>query len=242
MILRRVIAHFRKQEWTAIALDFVIVVAGVFVGLQVDNWNQERIDFRREGFYLEALQDDFTTIIQELEHDIGVYETVANSMTMLIEQSRKSEPDLPLDELNKAAKLLIKMEGTPIASDTYANLTGSGDLAIIRSEALKNRMASFFGWLKVIELVANTHEMQLVDIFQPYVIENLDYTTMFRADRGLPFSASTQPDRILEVLHTAKLRNVAAVKWDTVTDIRILLINALEEARAVQSLLGEELD
>ena len=33
MILRRVIAHFRKQEWTAIALDFIIVVLGVFVGM-----------------------------------------------------------------------------------------------------------------------------------------------------------------------------------------------------------------
>ncbi len=29
MILRRVIAHFRKQEWTAIVLDFLIVVVGV---------------------------------------------------------------------------------------------------------------------------------------------------------------------------------------------------------------------
>lgn len=42
MILRRVIAHFRNQEWTAIALDFVIVVVGVFVGIQVSNWNEER--------------------------------------------------------------------------------------------------------------------------------------------------------------------------------------------------------
>ena len=42
MILRRVIAHFRKQEWTAIALDFLIVVVGVFVGIQVSNWNAAR--------------------------------------------------------------------------------------------------------------------------------------------------------------------------------------------------------
>ncbi len=42
MILRRVIAHVRKQEWTAIAIDFVIVVIGVFVGIQVANWNEER--------------------------------------------------------------------------------------------------------------------------------------------------------------------------------------------------------
>ena len=28
MFLRRVIGHFRQQEWTAIAIDFVIVVVG----------------------------------------------------------------------------------------------------------------------------------------------------------------------------------------------------------------------
>jgi len=45
MILRRVIKHFRNQEWTAISLDFLIVlivVIGVFVGLQVSNWNDRR--------------------------------------------------------------------------------------------------------------------------------------------------------------------------------------------------------
>jgi flagellar biosynthesis protein FliQ len=42
MILRRVIAHFRKQGWTAIAIDLVIVVVGVFIGLQVANWNAAR--------------------------------------------------------------------------------------------------------------------------------------------------------------------------------------------------------
>ena len=39
MLLRRFIEHVRKQEWTAIAIDFVIVVVGVFIGIQVANWN-----------------------------------------------------------------------------------------------------------------------------------------------------------------------------------------------------------
>lgn len=42
MILRRVIHHFRQQEWTAIGIDFFIVVFGVFIGLQVSNWNDTR--------------------------------------------------------------------------------------------------------------------------------------------------------------------------------------------------------
>lgn len=44
MILRRVIAHFRQQEWTAIATDFVIVVVGVFIGIQMANWNATRAE------------------------------------------------------------------------------------------------------------------------------------------------------------------------------------------------------
>lgn len=42
MSLRRVVQHFRKLEWTAIAIDLLIVIVGVFIGIQVSNWNVER--------------------------------------------------------------------------------------------------------------------------------------------------------------------------------------------------------
>lgn len=42
LILRRVIQHFRNQEWTAIGIDFVIVVFGVVIGILVANWNENR--------------------------------------------------------------------------------------------------------------------------------------------------------------------------------------------------------
>ena len=39
MLLRRVIRHVRKQEWTAVGIDFLIVVIGVLLAMQVSNWN-----------------------------------------------------------------------------------------------------------------------------------------------------------------------------------------------------------
>ena len=35
MILRRVTEHVKAQNWFAVAIDFVIVVVGVFIGIQV---------------------------------------------------------------------------------------------------------------------------------------------------------------------------------------------------------------
>jgi len=58
MILRRVIEHFRKQEWTAIFLDFVIVVAGVFIGIQVSNWNAAMAAAQSESKLVARLTND----------------------------------------------------------------------------------------------------------------------------------------------------------------------------------------
>ena len=58
MILRRVIEHFKKQEWTAIALDFLIVVVGVFVGMQVTNWNEARADRATVVRHLSEIAED----------------------------------------------------------------------------------------------------------------------------------------------------------------------------------------
>ncbi len=44
MLLRRVTKHVKEQNWTAVTLDFVIVVIGVVVGLQFSNWNENRAD------------------------------------------------------------------------------------------------------------------------------------------------------------------------------------------------------
>lgn len=44
MILRRLTENLRAQNWTAIAIEFLIVVIGVFIGTQVANWNQQRVE------------------------------------------------------------------------------------------------------------------------------------------------------------------------------------------------------
>ncbi|WP_412061292.1 hypothetical protein [Rubrivirga sp. IMCC45206] len=69
MILRRLTQHVRDQNWTAVAIDFVIVVVGVFVGIQAQAWSAERGDRRLERVYLERLLADV---------DLSIETTAAN--------------------------------------------------------------------------------------------------------------------------------------------------------------------
>jgi len=59
MLLRRISKHVNSQNWFAVAVDFVIVVVGVFIGLQFSNWNDERLMQERANILLERLEADF---------------------------------------------------------------------------------------------------------------------------------------------------------------------------------------
>ncbi len=58
MLLRRVVEHVKAQNWFAVFLDFVIVVAGVFVGIQVSNMNDVRADQKRLERIVAAMKAD----------------------------------------------------------------------------------------------------------------------------------------------------------------------------------------
>ena len=68
MLLRRVKAHIQKEDWFAVFIDFIIVVVGVHIGIQLGNWNTERADkiaYKQalERFALE-MQDNLKTLDQ----------------------------------------------------------------------------------------------------------------------------------------------------------------------------------
>ncbi len=44
MIFRRTVANLRAQNWTAIVIEIGIVIIGVFIGVQVANWNEARVE------------------------------------------------------------------------------------------------------------------------------------------------------------------------------------------------------
>ena len=55
MLLRRITKHIKKENWFAVFLDFLIVVVGVYIGIQVANWNDARIDEERRSQIINAL-------------------------------------------------------------------------------------------------------------------------------------------------------------------------------------------
>lgn len=58
MFLRRIMKHISQQNWFAVWLDLLIVFVAVFVGLQADNWNQDRLARSNAEIYYSRLIKD----------------------------------------------------------------------------------------------------------------------------------------------------------------------------------------
>ena len=71
MLLRKVTMHVREQNWTAVLIDFVIVVVGVFVGLQVQDWNEFRKDRSEEQQLLIRLLEETELLLDTHEQELA---------------------------------------------------------------------------------------------------------------------------------------------------------------------------
>jgi hypothetical protein len=58
MLLRRLNQHIKNQNWFAVGLDLLIVVFGVFIGLQVQQWTNDQERKQREVKYLGRLHEE----------------------------------------------------------------------------------------------------------------------------------------------------------------------------------------
>jgi hypothetical protein len=78
-MLRRVTQHVLEQNWTAIVIDFAIVVLGVFIGIQVSNLNANRSDLARERLLLAELRAELAGSIQQVAIKQDAFRQVGRS-------------------------------------------------------------------------------------------------------------------------------------------------------------------
>ena len=142
MILRRIIAHFRKQEWTAIGIDFLIVVVGVFVGMQVSNWNSDAADRRRGAEYVERLSQDLESDLATRRADVAYYAAVLDSLVRTNELLNDPAPDA--EDLVVSAYRASELLYSPPTRSTWDEIVSSGDIGLLPRGAVDAGIADYF--------------------------------------------------------------------------------------------------
>ena len=70
MLLRSVTKHVKDQNWFAVFLDLLIVVFGVFIGMQVSNWNEQLAGEQKAKVLLKRLYHDLSNDLLSINAEL----------------------------------------------------------------------------------------------------------------------------------------------------------------------------
>ncbi len=143
MVIRRIREHVVHHNWFAVTIDLVIVVVGVFLGTQANNWNQDRIDRARGHAYRERLVADLSANKDDYATRRHYEEVVrAHALAALDAVNRPAGPGDGhfLIDLYQASQINPRQT----LRSTYDEIASVGALELIGDEALRRTLANFY--------------------------------------------------------------------------------------------------
>ena len=182
MLLRRIREHLAAQNWTAVGLDLVIVVVGVFLGIQVSNWNDARLERQAGKVYRQRLLDDFKANAEDLAMRSRYYSQVRDRAAAALAVVRN--PEAPAGE-----QFLINLyEATQIIPrrmkrSTWDEILSTGALNLVGSPERREMVSNYYVSVDTVEFTFGA-----VTPLRAYIRARMPYDIQARVRERCPES------------------------------------------------------
>lgn len=145
MFIKRMSIAFRTLDWQTLLLEFFLLAAGVFVGLQVDAWNDRRLD--RISSY-----DSLAAVKEELQRQLETYERMSWNAQSWIKYTRYLErvaedPKLAQEypeQLPRAILLSAYASNFPMPVGVYRQMESNAEFDLIENKELVSAIRAHY--------------------------------------------------------------------------------------------------
>ena len=142
MILRRFSQSLKDQNWTAIAIEFVLLVLGVFLGIQVANWNADAIDRREARDAMHRLEEDLQLSIKLTRSNAEFMAENARDADLVLNRLRACKlPEVDRNRFANGLYRLGKIMPARLVRTTFDELRDSGRLRLIGNAELRRALS-----------------------------------------------------------------------------------------------------
>ncbi len=148
MILRRIAEAIRKMDWVVVTIELLVVIVGIYLGLQVDEWSKERdkradIDQQLERILTDAqfIQQNLGDIINSIDADLRRFEFALN---VLNGQNPENQ-----DELSRFEFAIVdsyRMDEVDVVIPGLELLIESGDIRAVGNAELEKSLIEFVNY------------------------------------------------------------------------------------------------
>ena len=231
-------AHVRKYLLYAIG-EIALVVLGILIALQINNWNQKRIDRNKEQLLLKEIHAEFMYNKEELLNTLDYYGEVRSKYSKLINSFPIDPNSYDLDSLSLIFVGTTATLDVDISKGSIATLINSSAFDIISNPEMRSLLLQ---WNDLINNYKEAESLLIqftVDIFFPYLDEKIPF----------PYHEGIRDHRIdLSFLGSVKFENMIKRRRNLISDMSFIateyensrIIKAMDRIIELSGQMGEE--
>jgi hypothetical protein len=125
--------------------EIVLVVIGILIALQINNWNNDRHDAKQEVEILNQLESEYEENLREVNEKIYMRDGIMASIYTLFDYIDNGIEDVVLDSIRihiGRSSLLPTFDG---ANGVTNEIINSGKLYLIKNPELKTHLTNWYG-------------------------------------------------------------------------------------------------
>jgi len=143
MVVRHIREHVTTHNWFAVTIDLAIVIAGVFLGTQVNNWNESRLEAARGRSYHTRLLDELDFNARQFQAQVAYYSEVRDhglAALAMMDGKRVAKPR----EFLIHAYQLSQIDTTAPKSYIYGEMTAAGLVNLLGDETTQAMASDYY--------------------------------------------------------------------------------------------------
>ena len=152
--------------------EIILVVIGILIALQINNWNEDRKNAQSETIFLEGILNDISQQKKLCTNQIDFESKNEKWSLKAIETSKSTSIKNQLDSLYVYVQHLKQRLTFAVFNPTYEELKSTGALRLIKNKNLKSDIILFYQNLeKRAEIIINNNH-NIDNIYKTYVLGN----------------------------------------------------------------------
>lgn len=239
MILQKLAQAIRRQDWFQVLIEVLIVIVGIFLGLQVQSWYEEQGERERERYYLQKLHDELVEAEPYASFGLERIDHVYELLEEILKPYRENKPFVPFSNIQCNAMIRSMVTVNFIAPITTINeLEQSGYSTIIRSDKIRQLLAEY-------ESIKNSADRQVQSMLNVNVPLQTKYPTIIDLrgkGKGLEFaSISGNSCYVEQIAKYPSFGNDLVGNANRFGNYTILMKNLYDAMQRLRQALTEEL-
>jgi len=190
--------------------EIALVVIGILIALQINNWNQNRISNKEEQTILKNLRTEFLQNKQILNDEITKNSEGFNSGKILFNLIGKKRAEIKKYNIDSLLFNSLETGAFRPSENTISDLLQSGRLQLLKNTNLKDLLHQWSGSLKVYGNSRDRIELKIDDELVPYLTKKYTLKDVDRYGR-LNWNAKT-------LLSIDKLQIFEDIEFENILD------------------------